>query len=379
MTERRVPFNHVEAVGRELGYIEDSISRADIGTHGEYTRRCSQQLEQLVPTKRALITHSCTAALEMAAILAGLESGDEVIMPSFAFVSTANSVALRGGVPVFVDIREDTLNLDERLVPDAIGERTKAIVAVHYAGVACELSTLADIAARHDLLLLEDAAQGVLASYQDRPLGTFGALGAFSFHETKNVTSGKGGALLVNDEQLLGRAETVYAQGTDQLRFLRGEVGKYAWQDLGSAFAIPELNAAFLSAQLEQAREVTDQRLAIWAQYDELLEPLERSERARRPIVPEGCRHNGHMYYLLLPQPAGRGPFIASLREAGVEAVFHYIPLHDSVGGRRFGRTVGNLVRTTDLAARIVRLPLWPGMTPDDVDMVVAAVHAALR
>jgi dTDP-4-amino-4,6-dideoxygalactose transaminase len=378
VSDLRVPFNRVDVSGHEREYLADAIATRELGTLGPYTLQVRDRLEQALAGPRVLVTHSCTAALEMAAILADLGPGDEVVMPSFTFAATANAAVLRGATPVFVDIRADTLNIDEGMVASAVGERTKAIVAVHYAGVACDLDALAETAGASGALLVEDAAQGILATYRGRPLGTFGALAALSFHETKNVTAGKGGALLVNDDSLVERAELVYAHGTNQLAFLRGDVARYSWQDTGSAFAIAELNAAVLAAQLERAAAITDRRTEIWEAYHAALSDLEQQERIRRPVVPPECRHNGHLYYILLPDASRRAAFIGDLRRSGVEATFHYVPLHDAPAGRRFGRVHGDLSLTVDLAARIVRLPLWPEMNETDVEVVVAAVRKAL-
>ena len=303
-----IPFNKPYMTGKELYYIAEAKFGNMLAGDGPFTKRCHQWLEQRTGSAKALLTHSCTAALEMAALLLDIQPGDEIIMPSFTFVSTANAFVLRGGVPVFVDIREDTLNLDERLIEAAITPRTKAIVPVHYAGVACEMDTIMAIARRHGLKVVEDAAQGVMSSYKGRALGSIGDLGAYSFHETKNVISGEGGALLVNDPELALRAEIIREKGTDRSRFFRGEVDKYTWQEVGSSFLPGELIAAFLWAQLEEAERITNDRLASWARYHELLEPLEAKGILRRPVIPEGCQHNAHMYYVLLTpgiRPAG--------------------------------------------------------------------------
>jgi dTDP-4-amino-4,6-dideoxygalactose transaminase len=309
-----------------------------------------------------LLTHSCTAALEMAALLLDIQPGDEVIMPSYTFVSTANAFVLRGAVPVFIDIREDTLNLDERLIEGAVTARTKAIVPVHYAGVACEMDTILEIAGRRHLRVVEDAAQGVMSFYKGRALGSLGELGAYSFHETKNVVSGEGGALLVNDPALIQRAECIREKGTDRSRFLRGEVDKYTWQDIGSSFLPGELTAAFLRAQLEQAEAITARRLAIWERYHEALSPLEARGLLRRPIVPAHCRHNAHMYYVLLASPARRQTVIDDLKRKDIYAVSHYVPLHSSPAGRRFCRTHGPMSVTDRVAACLLRLPMWIGL-----------------
>ena len=311
---------------------------------------------------KALLTHSCTAALEMAAILADIQAGDEVIMPSYTFVSTANAFVLRGAVPVFVDIRQDTLNIDETRIEAAITEKTKAIVPVHYAGVSCEMDVIMDIARRHDLLVIEDAAQGIMSTYKGRPLGSIGHMATLSFHETKNIISGEGGALLINDPALVERAEIIREKGTNRSQFFRGQVDKYSWVDVGSSFLPGEIIAAFLWAQMEEAESITRRRLDIWRTYHQWLEPLEEKGVIRRPAVPNDCVHNAHMYYLILSDLEARTAFIAKLREKGIHAVFHYIPLDSAPMGRQFGRASNDLVFTHDLSSRLVRLPLWVGM-----------------
>ena len=315
------------------------------------------------------LTHSCTAALEMSALLIGIEPGDEIIMPSYTFVSTANAFVLRGGVPVFVDVRADTLNLDERLVERAITTRTKAIVAVHYAGVSCEMDVLLDIAQRHSLPLIEDAAQGLMSRYHGRPLGAIGHLGAISFHETKNVISGEGGALIVNDARFAERAEILWEKGTDRSRFFRGEVDKYRWIDVGSSFLPGELTAAFLYAQLEQAAAITAERRRLWACYAAAVSRAGLNELSV-PIVPAHCEHNGHMFYVMLPRGLDRARVLVALNREGVNAVSHYVPLHSAPAGLRFGRTASAMTVTDDASGRVVRLPLWAGMsatTPAEV------------
>jgi dTDP-4-amino-4,6-dideoxygalactose transaminase len=312
----------------------------------------------------------------MAALLLDIGPGDEIIMPSYTFVSTANAFALRGGVPVFVDVREDTLNLDERLIEAAITPRTRAIVPVHYAGVACEMDTILAIAGRHALSVVEDAAQGVMATYKGHPLGSLGRLGAYSFHETKNVISGEGGALLVNDPALGRRAEIIREKGTDRSRFFRGEVDKYTWQEPGSSFLPGELVAAFLWAQLEQAATITERRLAIWNNYHEALAPLEAKELLRRPVVPADCRHNAHMYYVLLAPRIDRQSVINGLKRQGIDAVFHYVPLHSSPGGQRYGRAQGDMSVTVRVARALLRLPVWLGVERDQTRVVEALQNA---
>lgn len=374
----RIPFNKPHMTGKELHFIAEAHSNGMLAGDGPFTKRCHGWLENRTGCKKALLTHSCTAALEMAALLLELEPGDEVIMPSYTFVSTANAFVLRGAVPVFVDIREDTLNLDERLVEAAITARTKAIVPVHYAGVGCEMDTLMAIASRHSLGVVEDAAQGVMARYKGRALGGIGHLGAFSFHETKNVISGEGGALLVNDASLGQRAEILREKGTDRSRFFRGEVDKYTWQDVGSSYLPGELIAAFLWAQLEEAESITNRRLVLWQNYHEQLAALEQQGLLRRPVVPTHCEHNAHMYYVLLPDAETRNRVLRRLNEQGINTIFHYIPLHGSPGGQRFGRTSGSLTITDNVASRILRMPLWLGLTPVQQERVVSNLRDCL-
>lgn len=375
---QRIGFNLPYMTGRELFNIAKAHFNGRLAGDGPFTARCHQWLELETGAARALLTHSCTAALEMTALLADIQPGDEIIMPSYTFASTANAFVLRGGVPVFVDIREDTLNLDETLVEAAITLRTRAIVPVHYAGVSCEMDTINAIARRHGLLVIEDAAQGVMARYKGRALGSLGGLGTYSFHETKNVISGEGGALLVNDPALVQRAEIIREKGTDRSRFFRGEVDKYTWQEAGSSFLPGELIASFLSAQLDDARKITDARLACWGRYHTALAGMEKAGRLRRPIVPEACEHNGHMYYILLPEGVDRDKIISGLSDRDVAAVFHYVPLHSSPAGLHHGRCQGNMHRTNTLSERLVRLPMWVELTPEMQDRVVAALDEVL-
>src|SRR5688500_14340190 len=370
-----VPFNRPHMTGKELSYIAQAHQNHKLAGDGPFTAACSRWLEQRTGTRRALLTHSCTAALDMAAILADIRPGDEVIMPSFTFVSTANAFVLRGGVPVFVDIRPDTLNIDESLSEAAITPRTRAVVPVHYAGVGCHMEAILDIARRRDLLVIEDAAQGVMSEHRGRSLGALGHLGTVSFHETKNVISGEGGALLVNDERFLARAEIIREKGTDRSRFFRGETDKYTWVDIGSSYLPGEIIAAFLWAQLEEAQSITAQRIELWNRYHARLDACERSGRIRRPIIPGGCRHNAHMYYILLPSAEQRTRLIARLKERGISAVFHYVPLHSSPAGKRFGRVAGSMANTDQLSSRLLRLPLWLGLGSDVPDAVAAAIE----
>lgn len=370
-----IPFNKPFVAGKELWNIAQAHARGQMAGDGQFTKACQEWLERRTGCRRALLTHSCTASLEMAAMLAGLKPGDEVIMPSYTFVSTANAFVLRGAVPVFVDIRPDTLNLDERKIEAAITPRTRAIVPVHYAGVGCDMDAIMGIAERHGLLVIEDAAQGVLASYRDRPLGAIGHLGAFSFHETKNIISGEGGALLINDPALAERAEIIREKGTNRSQFFRGHVDKYTWVDIGSSYLPGEIIAAFLWAQMEEADAITARRLALWERYHEAFEPLERTGRVRRPVVPDWCGHNAHMYYLLLRDLEDRSIFIQAMREQGIHCVFHYVPLHSAPVGRKVGRAADGLPVTTDLAHRLVRLPLWVGLEEHQHSAINAATN----
>lgn len=355
----RIPFNKPYMTGQELVYIAEAHAKSHLAGDGEFTKRCNAWLEQRIGSAKALLTHSCTAALEMAAILADIRPGDEVIMPSYTFVSTANAFVLRGGVPVFVDIRPDTLNIDESKIEAAITVRTKAIVPVHYAGVSCEMDVIMDIARRHGLLVIEDAAQGIMSSYKGRQLGGIGHMGALSFHETKNIISGEGGALLINDPAYVERAEIIREKGTNRSQFFRGQVDKYTWADIGSSYLPGEVIAAFLWAQMEQADSITQRRLDIWNQYHAALEPLEIAGKLRRPLVPADCLHNAHMYYVLLDSLETRTRVIEGLKNRDINAVFHYVPLHAAPAGKRFARTCGSLHNTESLSDRLLRLPLW--------------------
>lgn len=373
-----IPFNKPYMTGRELWLIAQAHSNGHLSGDGTFTKQCHAWLEQRTGAAKALLTHSCTAALEMAAILANLQPGDEVIMPSYTFVSTANAFALRGAVPVFVDIRADTLNIDESLIEAAITPKTRAICVVHYAGISCEMDPILEIAKRHGLIVIEDAAQGIMSTYRGRPLGTIGDLGALSFHETKNIISGEGGALLCRDRHLGERAEVVREKGTNRSRFFRGQVDKYTWVDLGSSFLPGEITAAFLLAQMDEAEVITRRRLAIWNRYHHWAARHELAGRVRRPVVPAHCEHNAHMYYLLLPSLSHRSRFIESMKKAGVGTVFHYIPLHSSPAGQRFARAAGPLQVTNDVSDRLVRLPLWLGLE-EHLEQVFDSADAALK
>ena len=372
-----IPFNKPFMTGRELWYIAQAHTNGHLSGDGVFTKKCHAWIESSTGTRRALLTHSCTAAIEMAALLAGIGPGDEVIMPSYTFVSTANAFVLRGAVPVFVDIRPDTMNIDETLIEAAITPRTRAIVPVHYAGVACEMDTIMDIARRHNLIVIEDAAQGIMSTYKGRALGTIGHLGAYSFHETKNIISGEGGALLVNAPEFAERAEIIREKGTNRSQFFRGQVDKYTWVDVGSSYLPGEVIAAFLWAQMEEAQNITVRRLALWDRYHAALAPFEVAGKLRRPVVPEDCVHNAHMYYVLLDSLEERTRVMASMKARGVSTVFHYVPLHSAPAGREYSRTHGSMEHTDGLSERLLRLPLWVGLE-DQLDNVVAALGEAL-
>jgi len=372
-----IPFNKPFMTGRELWYIAQAHTNGHLSGDGVFTKKCHAWLESNANCKRALLTHSCTAALEMAALLADLGPGDEVIMPSYTFVSTANAFVLRGAVPVFVDIRPDTLNIDETKIEAAITPRTRAIVPVHYAGIACEMDTIMDIARRHNLIVIEDAAQGIMSTYKGKALGSIGHLGAFSFHETKNIISGEGGALLVNTPEFAERAEIIREKGTNRSQFFRGQVDKYTWVDVGSSYLPGEVIAAFLWAQMEEADSITARRLALWDRYHAALAPLEAASKLRRPIVPEQCEHNAHMYYVLLDSLDQRTRVMAAMKERGIHTVFHYVPLHSAPAGRAHSRAGGDMRHTDELSERLLRLPLWIGLE-DQLDTVVAALTASI-
>ena len=357
-----IPFNKPYFTGKELDYIRQSHEIGNLSGDGAFTHKVNAWLKEQANSNKALLTHSCTAALEMAAILADIQPDDEVIMPSYTFVSTANAFVLRGGVPVFVDIRPDTLNIDEKLIEAAITPRTKAIAPVHYAGVGCEMDTIMQIAKKHNLLVIEDAAQGVMSSYKGKALGAIGHLGAYSFHETKNIISGEGGALLINDEEFELRAEIIREKGTNRSQFYRGQVDKYTWQDMGSSYLPGEDIAAFLYAQLEHAEDITNKRLAIWKTYHDAFESLEQKGELRRPIIPAECQHNAHMYYILLDSLEHRTKMIEKFKKQDIHPVFHYIPLHNAPAGKKFARAHGDLKHTEDLSERLLRLPLWVGL-----------------
>ena len=372
----RISFNKPHLPGKELHYISEAHALGQLSGDGPFTKRCNTWLEEQTGCKRALLTNSCTAALEMAAILADIAPGDEIIMPSFTFSSTANAFVLRGGVPVFVDIRRDTLNIDETKIEAAITSKTKAIVPVHYAGVSCEMDTIMAIADRHGLLVIEDAAQGIMSTYKGRPLGSIGHLGCLSFHETKNIVAGEGGALLINDERFIDRAEIIREKGTNRSKFFRGQVDKYTWVDIGSSYLPGEIVAAFLWAQMEDARRITQKRLSIWGEYQVGLAAMERDGVVRLPVVPPGCTHNAHMLYVLFGNIERRSEAIESLNQRDVTAVFHYIPLHSSPAGLRFGRSHGDMTVTDDTSDRLLRLSLYVDMTEADTQKVIEGLVA---
>ncbi len=367
-----IPFSKPFIIGKELFYIAQAVIKGRLSGDAYYSRQCEQWLQTYHGCQRALLTHSCTAALEMSAILCDIQAGDEVIMPSFTFVSTANAFVLRGAVPVFVDIRPDTLNLDETQLQTAITPKTKAIVPVHYAGVACEMNDIMQIAQQHQLYVIEDAAQAILSDYQNKKLGAIGHLGCLSFHETKNVISGEGGALLINDKNLVERAEIIREKGTNRSQFFRGEVDKYTWVDIGSSYLPSELVAAFLYAQLEHAEKITNNRSQICKRYYQLLEPLQQLGHVRLP--PQ--IGNGHIFYLITQSLQQRSELIAFLKQRGINAVFHYVPLHNSPAGQRYSRTVGHLPVTHQISDTLLRLPLYYDMQADEITAVIEALFA---
>ena len=369
-----ISFNVPPFIGTEEKYIHDAILKHKICGDGEYTKKCNKWLEDRTNTKKALLTTSCTHATEMAALLAGIKPGDEVIMPSYTFVSTADAFVLRGATAVFVDIRPDTLNIDEKLIEDAVTEKTKAIVPVHYAGVSCELDTIMDIAKKHGLIVIEDAAQGLMSSYKGKMLGTIGDYGCYSFHETKNLSMGEGGALLIRDENNIEKAEIIREKGTNRSKFFRGQIDKYTWVDAGSSYLPSELNAAYLWAQMEAADEIYNNRMTSWNQYHAMLEELETEGKIERPVIPEECVHNAHMYYIKVKDLKERTNLISFLKERGVGAVFHYIPLHSSPAGKEYGRFHGEDKYTTKESERLLRLPLYYGLKSEDIEYVVSSV-----
>lgn len=362
-----INFNIPPFTGKETEYMAKAIQNHKISGDGEFTKKCNEWIEKKTGTAKALLTTSCTHATEMAALLAKIQPGDEVIMPSYTFVSTADAFVLRGATAVFVDVRPDTMNIDERLIEDAVTSRTRAIVPVHYAGVSCEMDTIMDIAKRHDLLVIEDAAQGVMASYKGHALGTIGDYGCFSFHETKNYSMGEGGCLLIRDAANIEDAEIIREKGTNRSKFFRGQIDKYTWVNAGSSYLPSDLNAAYLYAQLELADEIYADRMRTWDTYYAALTPLKESSAIELPYIPEDCTHNAHMFYIKAKDLAERSALIRFLKENDISSVFHYIPLHGAPAGQRFGRFHGEDVYTTRESERLVRLPLYYGLEPEKV------------
>ncbi len=365
-----IKFNVPPYVDKATDYIQECVKNQKICGDGEYTQKCNAWIEKKTGTGKCLLTTSCTHATELAALLCDIKPGDEVIMPSYTFVSTADAFVLRGAVPVFVDIRPDTMNIDETLIEEAITEKTRAIVPVHYAGVACEMDTIMDIAKRHNLKVVEDAAQGIMSTYKGKALGTIGDFGAYSFHETKNYSMGEGGALLIRDQKNVEEAEIIREKGTNRSKFFRGQIDKYTWVNYGSSYLPSDMNAAYLYAQLEIADEINEARLACWNRYYEQLLPLKEAGKIELPVVPEGCVHNAHMFYIKAKDLEQRTRFISYMKENGVLTVFHYIPLHTAPAGLKFGRFHGEDRYTTKESERLVRLPMYYGLTLDQVDFI---------
>ncbi|HVG19594.1 MAG TPA: dTDP-4-amino-4,6-dideoxygalactose transaminase [Blastocatellia bacterium] len=377
--QSKIPFNKPHVTGKEIEYISKAIAEGKIAADGYFTRNCASLLKERFGILRVLMTPSCTAALEMGAMLCGLGPGDEVILPSFTFVSTANAIIRLGAKPVFVDVRPDTLNMDEGLIEGAITAKTRAIFPVHYAGVSCEMNDIMAIAKRHDLTVVEDAAQGVNAFYNGLPLGGLGHLGTYSFHDTKNYVCGEGGALCVNSEEMVERAEIIREKGTNRSQFFRGEVDKYTWVDVGSSYLPSEIACAFLYAQLEAMDEITERRRQVYEFYRDRLSPLEERGLVRLPVVPRGCKINYHLFHILLDKPGTRDGLMAYLKENGIQAVFHYVPLHSSPMGKSFGYEEGDLPLTEDLSARLLRLPFYYDITEEEQTRVVSRVGEFLE
>lgn len=369
-----IPFNKPFTIDKEFEYIQEAINVGILRGDGIYTQKCHSFLQDYLPAKKALLTHSCTAALEMAAILADIKAGDEVIMPSFTFVSTANAFVLRGGVPVFVDIKPDTKNIDENLIESALSEKTKAIVPVHYAGVACDMEKICKIAQKYKLIVIEDAAQAISSTYNGTKLGKFGDMACFSFHETKNIICGEGGAIVINNDDFIQRAEIIREKGTNRSQFFRGEVDKYTWVDVGSSFLPSDIIAAFLYAQFENIDNINSKRLKIWNEYHQFFEIYEQQGFIKRPVIPANCTHNAHMYYLVFKNLKMRGDFIKHCKENGVNPVFHYIPLHSSPAGLKFGKTIGDLPYTTQISDTLVRMPLFYELSCKDLENIKIVV-----
>ena len=376
MASTKIPFNRPALMGREKEYLEQAMASAHLAGDGQFTKECNLVLSGLLGGGRVMLTTSCTHALEMAALLLNLQPDDEVIMPSFTFVSTANPFVLRGARPVFVDCRADTLNLDETLIEAAITARTKAIVPVHYAGVACEMEAITAIARDRGIAVVEDNAHGLMASYQGRPLGTFGVMAAQSFHETKNITCGEGGALVINDPELYEQAEIIREKGTNRSQFFRGQVDKYGWIETGSSYLPSELLAAFLLAQLEAREEIQAQRKRVWEYYSRNLGDWAKSAGVQLPVIPEGCVHPYHLFHLLMPSLEKRQELIGRLRGKGIQAAFHYLPLHTSIKGRKLGYRSGDFPVTENVSDRLVRLPFFNTLTDEELARVVEAVSS---
>lgn len=374
-----IDFNVPPFVGRETEYMKQAIESRKICGDGSFTKKCNSWIEEKTGTRRALLTTSCTQALELAAILADIKPGDEVIMPSYTFVSTANAFVLRGAKLVFTDIRPDTKNIDENLIEDAITDKTKAIVPVHYAGVGCEMDKITDIARRHNLIVVEDAAQGVMAEYKGRALGSIGDYGCFSFHETKNYSMGEGGAILIKDGAKAEEAEIIREKGTDRSRFLRGQVDKYSWVSMGSSYLPSDMNAAYLYAQLEEADKINDNRLRSWEMYRERLQCLEDEGKVQLPVIPQECKHNAHMFYIVTDSLEERTKLIKHLKENGVLAVFHYVPLHSAKAGLKYGRFHGEDKYTTSIANSLLRLPMYYGLEEAEIEKVCELIKGFYR
>ena len=370
-----ITFNVPPCADKAMEYIEECVRNQKICGDGAYTKKCNRWIEERTGTTKCLLTTSCTHATELAALLADIRPGDEVIMPAYTFVSTADAFVLRGAVPVFVDIRPDTMNIDEKLIEAAITDKTRAIVPVHYAGVACEMDTIMDIAARHGLLVIEDAAQGILATYKGKALGAIGDFGCYSFHETKNYSMGEGGALLIRDGKYVEDAEIIREKGTNRSKFYRGQIDKYTWVNYGSSYLPSDMNAAYLYAQLEQADEINQARLACWNRYYERLAPLKEAGKLELAVVPEGCVHNAHMFYVKVKDITERTEFISFLAENGVHSVFHYIPLHTAPAGQKFGRFHGEDRYTTAESERLARLPMYYGLSLEQVDYICDVIY----
>ena len=371
-----VSFNKPPYIGKESEYVLDAVNKGHISGDGEYTKKCAKKLEELSGTKRALLTTSCTHATEMAALLSDIKPGDEVIMPSYTFVSTADAFVLRGAIPVFVDIRPDTMNIDETLIEDAITSKTKAIVPVHYAGVGCEMDTIMDIARRHNLTVIEDAAQAIASTYKGKALGTFGDFGCYSFHETKNISMGEGGALLIQNEDLIEPAEIIREKGTNRAKFFRGQIDKYTWVNYGSSYLPSDMNAAYLWAQLENIDIIQKKRLSVWNRYREGLSELEKKEYIEFGMIPDECTNNAHMFYIKVRDLETRTELISYLKEKGIMAVFHYVPLHSAPAGRKFGRFNGEDRYTTKESERLMRLPLFYSITEEEVEYIIDKLKA---